>query len=112
MYYIAQEAASERSRERRRRAEAARLARQARRSRRPAPGRTSGWLRLGRRITAALAAAARAQRRVAVLHASLDRHLPQPHQPPSTYPEFLARTAGPLLHEPSAAARSRGCPVG
>ena len=71
-----------------------------------------GWRRLSRRVAGALADGARAQRRAAVLNASLDRRLPYPHQPPATYQEFLARTAGPLLCEPPAIARYRGRPVG
>ncbi len=69
------------------------------------------WRRLTSRLAAILAECARAQRRVEVLSASLDRYLPQPGASPDTYQEFLARTAGPLLREPSATARARGCAV-
>ncbi len=127
MQYMSPENADERRRELQRRAEAARLARQVRRSRpragaagggRPSGdllargGLSWGWRRLGRRVAGALAEGARVQRRVAVLSASQDRTLPHPHQPPETYQEFLARTAGPLLCEPPAVTRSRGRPVG
>ena len=51
-----------------------------------------------------------AQRRVAVLTAAPDRLLPaqDKNRAPTTYAEFLLRTSGPLLREPSAAARGRG----
>jgi hypothetical protein len=39
---------------------------------------------------------------------SPDRYLPHPDTPPDTYSEFLARTRGLLLHEPSARARLAG----
>jgi hypothetical protein len=41
-----------------------------------------------------------------------DRYLDHPGQPPQTYGEFLARIAGPLLHEPSAADRRAGQMLG
>jgi hypothetical protein len=41
-----------------------------------------------------------------------DRYLDRPGQPPQTYGEFLARTAGPLLHGPSAATRRAGQMIG
>ena len=50
----------------------------------------------------------RAQRRVTVLYLACDRYFNCAAQPPQTYSEFMARTAGPLLHEPSAAARRAG----
>jgi len=64
--------------------------------------------RLGRRIAAVVGDCRYTQRRAFVLRASVDRYLLHPDSPPDTYPEFLFRTSGPLLHEPAAAARSRG----
>jgi hypothetical protein len=43
-----------------------------------------------------------------VLHNAPDRYLADPGAAPDTFDEFLARTSGPLLHEPSARRRSRG----
>jgi hypothetical protein len=49
-----------------------------------------------------------AQRTTAIRRAGLDQHLPAPHRAPADYLEFLARTSGPLLHEPPAAGRRQG----
>ncbi len=65
-------------------------------------------LRAARRVGSALAEADRQQRRHAALVASLDRYLPHPDAAPDTYAEFLARTRGILVHEPSARARLAG----
>ncbi|WP_300605003.1 hypothetical protein [Trebonia sp.] len=54
----------------------------------------------------------RAQRRATVLSLACDRYLDRSGQPPQTFGEFLARTAGPLLHEPSAATRRAGQMIG
>ena len=67
--------------------------------------------RAARRIAAVVVEMNEAQRRMTMLRIAPDRHLIQPDEPPATYAEFLARTSGPLLHEPAAARRSqRGCP--
>jgi hypothetical protein len=52
------------------------------------------------------------QRRMAVLRLAPDRYLPDSDRPADTYAEFLARTHGPLIHEPSARARWAGRRVG
>ena len=73
--------------------------------------RTEQLRSLASKIGAAVAEMNYAQRRLMVLRAAPDRYLPQPQQAPATYDEFLARTAGPLLHEPPACRRAqRGCP--
>lgn len=46
-----------------------------------------------------------AQRRMTALRFSLDLYVMEPDQGPDTYDEFLARSSGPLLHEPSASRR-------
>ena len=46
-----------------------------------------------------------AQRRMATLRLSLDLYMFEPDEAPATYHEFLARSSGPLLHEPSASRR-------
>jgi len=52
------------------------------------------------------------QRRATVLAMAPDRFLANPHRPPDTYQEFLARTSGPLIREPSLRARLSGRQVG
>jgi hypothetical protein len=72
---------------------------------RPLPGFL--W-RLARRVAAMVVDCRDTQHRAAVLRASADRYLLHPEIPPDTYAEFLFRTSGPLLREPTATARSRG----
>lgn len=52
------------------------------------------------------------QRRAAVQSMAPDRYLPHPDRPPETFSEFLARTSGPLIREPSSKARFAGRQVG
>jgi hypothetical protein len=52
------------------------------------------------------------QRRTAVMSLAPDRHVAHPNRAPETYREFLARTTGPLLREPSFRARLAGRQVG
>ncbi len=52
------------------------------------------------------------QRRTAVLSLAPDRYIMNPHKAPDTYQEFLARTYGPLIREPSFKARLAGRRVG
>jgi hypothetical protein len=52
------------------------------------------------------------QRRATVLSMAPDRFLPKSNQPPDTYQEFLARTTGPLIREPSLRERQGGRQVG
>jgi hypothetical protein len=52
-----------------------------------------------------------AQRRANELFLARDGYLIGPATPAGTYQEFLDRTAGPLVHEPSAIARFAGQPV-
>jgi hypothetical protein len=63
-----------------------------------------------RRVARGFADMDRALRRGAVLAAAPDRFLPARDQnrAPATYAEFLFRTSGPLMCEPSAINRSRG----
>jgi hypothetical protein len=48
-----------------------------------------------------------AQRRMLVLRTAADQYIENPGAAPDTYDEFLARTSGPLLHEPPARKRIR-----
>lgn len=69
--------------------------------------------RLANRIAATIAEMNEAQRRMAALRFAQDRYLARPDKAPDCYDEFLARTSGPLLREPSASERApgqRGCP--
>lgn len=50
----------------------------------------------------------RQQQRLHKINQSIDHYLPNSDAPPETYGEFLARTRGVLLHEPSARARLAG----
>ena len=82
-----------------------------------------GTGRLLRRLAAVLLRAARglvavvremnyAQRRATELFLARDGYLVGPASPAGTYEEFLARTSGPLVHEPSASTRLGGQPTG
>ena len=48
-----------------------------------------------------------AQRLMLVRRTAMDRYVRNPGAAPDTYDEFLARTSGVLLHEPSARKRVR-----
>ena len=48
-----------------------------------------------------------AQQRMAALRTAADRYVEHPGAAPDTYAEFLFRTSGVLLHEPSARKRLR-----
>ena len=65
-------------------------------------------IRLLRAIADALAEMNYAQRRVTMLKNAPDRMVPAPGKAPDTYAEFLFRTSGPLMREPSATRRARG----
>jgi len=52
------------------------------------------------------------QRRMAVLTMAPDRYSLNSDRPPDTYEEFLARTSGPMIREPSLRARLAGRQVG
>lgn len=64
--------------------------------------------RAARRLGSVLAEMHRQQQRLHKINQSIDHYLPNPDTPPETYREFLARTRGVLLHEPSARARLSG----
>ncbi len=63
---------------------------------------------MARRVAAVIAECNDAQRRLTLLRTSPDRYLVRPQGAPDTYEEFLFRTSGPLVHEPSATGRSLG----
>jgi hypothetical protein len=67
--------------------------------------KTAQLRRLVSKIAAVVAEMNEAQRRLVVLRSAPDRYLLNSHEGPSTYHEFLARTSGPLLHEPAASRR-------
>lgn len=49
-----------------------------------------------------------AQRRLETLRTSPDMYSDRPNDAPDSFAEFMFRTSGPLLHEPSARQRRRG----
>jgi hypothetical protein len=64
------------------------------------------------RVAAAIGEMNYAQRRMTQLRFALDRYMIEPDEAPVTYREFLARSSGLLLHEPTARQRDpgqRGC---
>jgi hypothetical protein len=72
------------------------------------PSILSGLGALARRIAAVVRECRDAQVRMAAITTGTDRYLAQPDAAPDTYAEFLFRTSGLLLHEPSARSRARG----
>ena len=66
---------------------------------------TSALSRFGRRVAGVLAECDYAQRRMLELRMTPDAYLPDRDRAPQTYAEFLFRTSGALLHEPTAARR-------
>jgi hypothetical protein len=68
--------------------------------------KTHGVLRIAKRVTATVREMNEAQQRMVALHTATDRYVVNPDAPPDTYAEFLMRTSGALLHEPSAAKRA------
>jgi hypothetical protein len=71
----------------------------------PAVGFLKG---LARKVAAVIGECRYAQRRMMALRTAPDRYAARPDSAPDTYAEFLYRTSGMLLHEPSARARERG----
>ena len=65
-------------------------------------------LRAARRFGSVVADVHRQQQRLYKINQSIDHYLPNRDAPPETYREFLARTRGTLLHEPTARARLAG----
>jgi hypothetical protein len=64
--------------------------------------------RIAHRVSRTVANASYAQRRVMVLAGAVDRWMPNRDKAPDTFTEFMFRTSGPLLHEPTARRRARG----
>jgi hypothetical protein len=67
--------------------------------------KTAQLRRLLSKVAAVVSEMNEAQRRMIVLRSAQDRYLLNSHEGPETYHEFLARTSGPLLHEPAASRR-------
>jgi hypothetical protein len=61
--------------------------------------------RLFGKVAAVVGEMNEAQRRMIILRSAPDRYLLNGNEAPATYHEFLARTSGPLLHEPPASRR-------
>jgi hypothetical protein len=69
------------------------------------------WGALARALRRSRAAVQRfndQQRRYSAVAMSMDTHMVRPDSAPDTFSEFLFRTRGPLVHEPSATARLTG----
>jgi hypothetical protein len=62
---------------------------------------------LARRVGEVVAECNEAQTRLLMLRLNPDRYVLVSDQAPDTYREFLFRTSGVLVHEPSATARCR-----
>jgi hypothetical protein len=67
---------------------------------------TTGLARIGRRVAGVLAEIDYAQRRMMTLMTTPDAYLTDRDQAPDSYAEFLFRTSGSLLHEPTTAERA------
>ena len=67
--------------------------------------KTAQLRRLVSKVAAVVGEMNEAQRRMTILRAAPDRYLLNSDEGPTTYHEFLARTSGPLLHEPAASRR-------
>jgi hypothetical protein len=63
---------------------------------------------VARRISQIISECNEAQRRLTIRRLAYDPNLPEPDVAPDTYAEFLLRTSGPLLREPSARQRLAG----
>jgi len=74
--------------------------------------RTHGLARFGRRVAGLVAECNYAQRRMLALRTTPDLYLADGDKAPNDYAEFLFRTSSALLHEPAAAGRAHGRPVG
>jgi hypothetical protein len=61
--------------------------------------------RVAGRLAGTLQEMNEAQRLTLVLRSATDRYIDNPDAAPDTYDEFLVRTSGVLLHEPSARKR-------
>jgi hypothetical protein len=64
--------------------------------------------RIVHRVSRTVADVNYVQRRAMVLAGAADKWVPDRQKAPDTYSEFLFRTSGPLLHEPTARLRARG----
>ena len=65
-------------------------------------------MNVARRISQIISECNAATRLLTIRRLAYDSNLPEPHAAPDTYAEFLLRTSGPLLHEPSARQRLAG----
>ena len=65
-------------------------------------------MNVARRIRQIISECNSAQRLLTIRRLAFDSTLPEPDKAPDTYAEFLLRTSGPLLHEPSARQRLAG----
>lgn len=67
--------------------------------------KTTQLRRLVGKVAAVVGEMNEANRRMIILRAAPDRYVLNSDEGPATYHEFLARTSGPMLHEPAASRR-------
>jgi hypothetical protein len=67
----------------------------------------TGMRRVASKLADAVHEMNEAQQLMLALRTATDRYVESPGAAPDTYAEFLARTSGVLLHEPSARKRTR-----
>ena len=72
----------------------------------------SALARFGRRVADIAAECNYAQRRMYALRTAPDLYLADRDKAPDDYAEFLFRTSSTMPHEPTAAGREHGRPVG
>jgi hypothetical protein len=72
----------------------------------------SALARFRRRVADVMAECNYAQRRLLALRTAPDAYLADPDKAPDDYAEFLFRASTVILHEPTAAGRGHGRPVG
>jgi len=73
---------------------------------------TTALARFGRRVADIIAECNYAQRRLTTMMTAPDRYLTDRDRAPDDYAEFLFRTSGALLREPTAGHRAHGQFVG
>jgi hypothetical protein len=74
----------------------------------PPPTSANPFMRVFRKVAAVVDDMNYATRLMSVRGVSYDQYLSQPNAAPETYEEFLVRSRGPRLREPTARARAAG----
>jgi hypothetical protein len=74
----------------------------------PPPAPVNPFIRIFRKVAAVVDDMNYATRLMSVRGVSYEQYLSQPNAAPETYEEFLLRSRGPRLREPTARARAAG----